>query len=75
MTQETEKKKHPPGLVLSIREDGAFFIGDNVRVTILGHKGKQVRVLISAPKAISVLREEVFAAEHGQEAANQVGTK
>jgi len=35
-------------------------IGHDVRITILGVKGGQVRVGINAPKAIAVHREEIY---------------
>ncbi len=35
-------------------------IGENVTVTILGAKGKQVRFGIDAPKTVAVHRHEIF---------------
>ncbi|MDB6010199.1 MAG: carbon storage regulator CsrA [Gammaproteobacteria bacterium] len=47
-------------LVLSRREGEAVMIGTDVSVVILGVKGRQVRVGITAPKSIDIYREEIF---------------
>lgn len=47
-------------LVLSRRLGETLIIGDDVKVTVLGISGNQVRVGIAAPKEISVHREEVY---------------
>ncbi len=41
-------------------------LGDDIRVTVLGVKGNQVRVGIEAPKATSVMREELLARDRNQ---------
>lgn len=60
-------------LVLSRRANETLIIGDDIKITILGISGNQVRIGISAPKEISVHREEVYlriqAAEKIEEAA------
>ena len=47
-------------LVLSRRLEETLIIGDNIKVTVLGISGNQVRLGIAAPKEISVHREEVY---------------
>ncbi|NII10281.1 carbon storage regulator CsrA [Oleiagrimonas sp. C23AA] len=47
-------------LILTRRVGETLMIGDEVTVTVLGVKGNQVRVGISAPKDVSVHREEIY---------------
>ena len=47
-------------LILCRRVDEALIIGDDVTVTVLSVKGKQVRLGIDAPAEISVHREEIY---------------
>lgn len=47
-------------LILTRRVGEALIIGDHVNVTVLGVKGNQVRIGVSAPKDVSVHREEVY---------------
>ena len=47
-------------LILTRRVGETLMIGDQITVTVLGVKGNQVRVGISAPKDVSVHREEIF---------------
>ena len=50
----------PQLLILSRRTDESIVIGDEVTITILSVKGKQVRIGISAPPDVSVHREEIY---------------
>ncbi|MDB6061787.1 MAG: carbon storage regulator [Verrucomicrobiaceae bacterium] len=57
-------------LVLSRRLDETLIIGDDIKITVLGISGNQVRLGIAAPKEVSVHREEVYL-RIKQEAADQ----
>jgi len=46
-------------LILSRRLEESILIGDEIKITILSVKGKQVRLGIEAPKEIAVNREEI----------------
>jgi carbon storage regulator len=56
-------------LILSRRQNESLHIGDDVVVTVLGIKGKLVRLGISAPKTVVVDREEVHARKLREAAA------
>ncbi len=47
-------------LILTRRVGESLMIGDDVSVTILGVKGNQVRIGITAPKHVAVHREEIY---------------
>lgn len=47
-------------LILTRRLNETVMVGDAITVTVLGVKGGQVRLGISAPKDIAVHREEVY---------------
>jgi carbon storage regulator len=47
-------------LILTRRVGEKLIIGDDVTVTVLGIKGNQVRLGISAPKDLSVHRQEIY---------------
>ncbi len=52
-------------LILTRRVGETLVIGDNVKITVLGVKGNQVRVGVDAPKEVSIQRAELF--ENAQE--------
>jgi carbon storage regulator len=47
-------------LILTRRVGEAVVIGEEVTVTVLGVKGNQVRIGVTAPKSVSVHRDEIF---------------
>ena len=47
-------------LILTRRTGESIQVGESVTVTVLGVKGNQVRVGITAPRDIAVHREEIF---------------
>ena len=59
-------------LILARRLNETVMIGDEVTVTVLGVKGGQVRLGISAPKDVAVHREEVYERiKHEQQTMNR----
>jgi carbon storage regulator len=47
-------------MLILTRKVGEIVINDDIKVTILGVKGMQVRIGIDAPKDVQVHREEIF---------------
>ena len=47
-------------LILTRRVGETIVIGDDIRLTVLGTMGNQVRIGIDAPKHVSVHREEIY---------------
>ena len=67
-------------LILTRRVGETLMIGDSVTVTVLGVKGNQVRIGITAPKDVAVHREEIYEriqrgedADSGNKAAGSSG--
>lgn len=60
-------------LILTRRVGETLNIGDEIKVTVLGVKGNQVKIGIHAPKSVAVHREEIYSRiredEDGEEAA------
>ncbi len=53
------KKRKIKMLVLTRRMGESIIIGDNIRITVL-ETGAQVRIGITAPKEITVHRDEIY---------------
>ena len=47
-------------LVLTRKKDQTIVINENVEITVLDVQGDQVRIVINAPRSVSVHRNEVF---------------
>lgn len=47
-------------LILTRRVGEALKIGDDIEIRVLANRGNQVRLGITAPKEVSVHREEIF---------------
>jgi carbon storage regulator len=47
-------------LVLTRKSEEAFRIGDDIKVTVLGVRGNQVQIGISAPPQVRIYREEIY---------------
>lgn len=60
-------------LILTRRTNESVMIGHDitVTVTVLGVKGNQVRVGITAPKEVPVHREEIYERIHAQEGRSE----
>lgn len=47
-------------LILTRRTGESVIINEHIHVTILSIKGNQIRIGITAPKEVSIYREEIF---------------
>ena len=47
-------------LILTRKSGEGLYIGDDIRVTILEIRGKQIRLGIEAPANVVILREEIY---------------
>ncbi len=47
-------------LILTRRVGETLMVGDDVKVTVLGVKGNQVRIGIEAPREVAVHRQEIY---------------
>lgn len=58
-------------LILTRRTDESLMIGDDVTVTVLGVKGNQVRIGVTAPRDKAVHREEIYLLVQGKQTVSQ----
>jgi len=63
-----EKRKM---LVVSRKEGESILVGDNIEIVVLGVRGDRIRVGISAPRQVSIVRKELKAV--GDENIQAVG--
>jgi carbon storage regulator len=47
-------------LILTRKLGEGLFIGDDIRITVVEIRGKQIRLGIEAPSHVVVLREEIY---------------
>ncbi len=59
-------------LILTRRIGESVYIGDEVRLTVLGVRGTQVRIGINAPKDVPVHREEIYYRIKHEQSGGQV---
>ena len=57
-------------LILNRRVGESIRIGENVKLTVLGVRGNQVRVGIDAPKDVHILRSELLERDREEEDGN-----
>lgn len=58
-------------LILTRRVGETIRIGDDIEVVVLGVKGNQVRLGVTAPRDTEVHREEIYQRIHGAELSHQ----
>ena len=47
-------------LILTRRVGEVLIIGDDIKLTVLGVRGHQIRIGVDAPKEVSVHRKEIY---------------
>ncbi len=62
-------------LVLSRKAEQTLHLGDDITVTVLGIEGDRVKLGIEAPRAVAVLRHEVYLQIQAANAAAAAATR
>jgi carbon storage regulator len=60
-------------LILTRKPNETLCIGNDIKVTVLGVKGNQVRIGVDAPRDVTVDREEVYLRKQAEVECKQVG--
>ncbi|MBQ7457491.1 MAG: carbon storage regulator CsrA [Desulfovibrio sp.] len=47
-------------LILTRRPGESLYLGDDIRITVLGMQGKQIKLGLQVPAEMTVYREEVY---------------
>ncbi len=47
-------------LILTRRPGESLYLGDDIRITVLGLQGKQIKLGLQVPAEMTVYREEVY---------------
>jgi carbon storage regulator len=47
-------------LILTRKQNESVIIGDDIKITILGTKGQDVKIGIEAPDDVEIWREEIY---------------
>jgi len=47
-------------LILTRRSGQSLYVGGNIRITVLGIQGKQVKIGLELPEDMTVYRDEVY---------------
>jgi carbon storage regulator len=47
-------------LILTRKQNESIIIGDDIKITILGTKGQDVKIGIEAPDDVEIWREEIY---------------
>ncbi len=51
-------------LVITRKKDEAFYVGDNIRITVAEISKDRVRIGIDAPNDVKIVRNELYDTEH-----------